>query len=260
MSTPKVVEAFARAAASYDTYADVQVLAASRLAAYLEANTRDLVPGSILEVGCGTGIFSQRLIELFANREFHLTDLCPEMLDKCRERLGTNTLRGNALTFGVQDAEAAESYFGTRAMIVAAFALQWMNELEACLERLSAQLSEGGKLFFSVPAEGSFGEWKAICKKAGVPFTGNPLPEPRAFREFAAAHGLRLSVYEESFRVSHKSLQAFLQSLKSLGANTTVQSPQLNVREMRRLLNFAEQAHPGHFEVTYRVLFGNLTR
>lgn len=259
MPDAKIVESFAKAATTYDTYADVQLLAAGRLAAYMEANTRDLVPGSILEVGCGTGLFSQKVIDLFANREFRITDLCPEMLDRCRSRLTNSTPRGNNVTFAVQDASAAE-YYGTHAMIVAAFALQWIEQLDSCLDSLVARLAEGGKLFFSVPAEGSFGEWKSVCKRAGVTYTGNPLPEPSALREFARSHGLRLSLYEESFRISHKSLHSFLQSLKSLGANTSTHAHQLSVTELRRLLHFAEQEHPHHFDVTYRVLFGHLSR
>jgi malonyl-CoA O-methyltransferase len=259
MSDAKIVEAFAKAASTYDSYADVQLLAASRLAAYLEANTRDLVNGSILEVGCGTGLFTQRLIELFANRQFRITDLSPEMLDKCRSRLSTVS-RGNQVTFAVQDASSATQDFSPYAMIVAAFALQWVDKIENCLSGLTEQLAERGQLFFSVPAEGSFAEWKATCKQAGVTFTGNPLPQAATFRDFARSNGLRLSLYEESFRVSHKSLHTFLQSLKSLGANTSTQSYHLSVSELRRLLIFAEQAHPHHFDVTYRVLFGHFSR
>jgi malonyl-ACP O-methyltransferase BioC len=259
MSDAKIVEAFAKAATTYDNYADVQLLAASRLAAYLEANTRDLANGSILEVGCGTGLFSHRLIELFANRQFRITDLSPEMLDKCRARLSTIS-RGNEVTFAVQDAGSATQDFGTYAMIVAAFALQWVDQIEMCLAGLNEQLAENGKLFFSVPAEGSFAEWKATCKQAGVTFTGNPLPQPAMFRDFAKSNGLRLSLYEESFRISHKSLHSFLQSLKSLGANTATHSYHLSVSELRRLLIFAEKAHPHNFDVTYRVLFGHFSR
>jgi hypothetical protein len=145
-------------------------------------------------------------------------------------------------------------------LIVAAFALQWIDRIEDCLKGLVDQLSEGGKLFFSLPAEGSFVEWKTTCQKAGVPYTGNPLPQPEAFRRFAKGNGLRLSLYEESFRVSHKSLHAFLQSLKSLGASTSTHSTHLSVTELRRLLSFAESAFPNNFDVTYRVVFGHFTR
>jgi malonyl-CoA O-methyltransferase len=218
-----------------------------------------LIPGSILEVGCGTGIFTQRLLELFSNRDFRITDLCPEMLERCQSRL-IGVPRDNRVEFDVQDANAPSDYFGTHAMIVAAFALQWVDQIEHCLKALADQLSEGGKLFFSLPAEGSFAEWKSTCQKAGVPYTGNPLPQPEVFRQFAKENGLRLSLYEESFRVSHKSLQAFLQSLKSLGAHTSTHSAQLSVTELRRLLSFAESAFPNNFDVTYRVLFGHFTR
>lgn len=261
MSSIKIIDAFARAASTYDTYADVQFLAAERLAAYMEANTRDLVPGSILEVGCGTGLFTHRMVEFFSDRQFLVTDVCPEMLAKCQERISSRSLgRSNAITFSVLDASVENEVNPCHALVVSAFSLQWMPDLQRCLQALSGQLSEGGKLFFSVPASGSFAEWKAMCQKAGVAFTANDLPEIAQLRAFAASGQFRLSVYEESIKVTYRSLQNFLHSLKSLGAHTTFQEHHLSVAEMRRLLSHAQSAHPEGFQVTYNVLFGNFTR
>jgi hypothetical protein len=93
-----------------------------------------------------------------------------------------------------------------------------------------------------------------------VPFTGNQLPQLADFRSFAAKNGLRLSLYEESIKISYRSLHDFMQSLKSLGASTATHSQQLGTAEMRRLLSFAQTVSPNNFDVTYTVLFGNFTR
>lgn len=257
MSAPiRVIEAFARAASSYDSRADAQIVAADKLGAYMEANTRDrdLVPGDILEVGCGTGLFTRRLLEMFDNRKSVITDICPEMLLRCQQKFAGR----KDIEFALRD--ASETSDARYALIVAAFALQWVDDLESCLTVLAGQLADNGKLFFSVPSQGSFAEWKSLCIRAGVPFTGNELPTATRFRETALRLGLRLSLYEESIKVSYPSVHQFLQSFKSLGANTALQSKTLTVKDVRRLIDCGKIANPNSFEVTYNVLFGNFTR
>lgn len=256
----EVVKGFARSATQYDHYAEVQLQSAGRLSAYMEANTRDLVDGPVLEIGCGTGLLSRKLLDIFPDREIELTDACTEMVDQCRKRLnqGSETLptRVTLSTSDAQNIIEPEKY----SLIAAAFALQWLSDLDLCLSNLTSSLKVGGSLFFSVPAAGSFPEWKETCKGAGVSFTGNSLPESPALREFAKKHSLRFGLYEETFNVRYRSLFHFLQSLKLLGAGTTVHTNRLSVGEMRRLLEYAAQQHPNSFPVTYRIFFGHLTR
>jgi malonyl-CoA O-methyltransferase len=268
----EVVKGFARSATHYEHHAEVQLQSAGRLAAYMEANTRDLVDGQILEIGCGTGIMSRRLIDIFPDRQIQLTDACDEMVAQCRSRLtsaavlapGTEIEQRTVelpanITLSTTDAQcivAPDQY----ALIAAAFALQWLNDLDGCLSNLTNSLKMGGKLFFSVPTAGSFPEWKQTCHSAGVNFTANMLPEAPVFRDFAAKSSLRFGLYEETFKVRYRSLFHFLQSLKLLGAGTAVHTNRLTVREMRRLLEFASKQHPDAFPITYKILFGHFTR
>lgn len=259
----EVVKGFARSADHYEHHAEVQLQSASRLAAYIEANTRDLIEGPLLEVGCGTGILSRKLIEIFPQRELELTDVCEEMVTQCRNRL-QNTPTAAALnshisltTLDAHSIMEPEKY----ACVAAAFALQWLQDLDVCLGNLTHSLKTGGgKLFFSVPALGSFPEWKATCRGAGVSFTANSLPETHTFRDFANKSGLRVGLYEETFKVRYRSLFHFLQSLKLLGAGTAINTNRLTITEMRRLLDFASTEHPESFPITYKIIFGHLTR
>jgi malonyl-CoA O-methyltransferase len=255
MSVQQIVRGFARSAAHYDAHAHVQLQCADRLDAYTEANTRDLIDGSILEVGCGTGIVSHRLAKLFHNRPLELTDVCEEMLGRCRMRLAPDA----PISFNVVD---VQNFRGQQeyALIVAAFVLQWVENLPPVLGNLMQALKPGGKLFFSVPTSGSFPEWRAICKQAGVTFTGNSLPSLMDFRSFAAANNMRLSVYEETFPLHHASMSEFLKSLKSIGAGTSLSSARLSITETKRLLAAANTLYPHSFTATYKVLFGHLSK
>src|SRR6185437_5441893 len=241
MSTQQIARNFGRSASHYDAHAQVQFQCASKLLAYMEANTRDLVDGAVLEVGCGTGIVSRGIAELFPDRALEITDICDEMVARCKMRLEASGVV--PWSAGVPPAEAGlrphvrystvniQSFQpDTRhAMVVAAFVLQWVEQLSTALTNVETALKPGGKLFFSVPTDGSFPEWKTICKRAGVAYTGNALPGVAEFRSFAADAGLRLSVYEETFPVHHQSLQQFLISLKSIGAGTSLSPARLTI-------------------------------
>jgi malonyl-CoA O-methyltransferase len=272
MSVQRIVSNFARSAWRYDAHAQVQIQCADRLIAYLEANTRDLPEGTILELGCGTGIVSRRLVELFRDRDLELTDVCPEMLKRCEMRLGSEQPRHEMPRLHLTDGKLTDGKFSLaaidietfeaekrHALVVVAFVLQWMRDLQAALENCTAAVQPGGKMFFSVPTAGSFPEWRAVCKQAGVGYTGNQLPSAAEFRAFAERKGMRLSIYEETFPVHHQSLQQFLVSLKSLGAGTALGPARLTVSETKRLLTVARAMHPNSFTATYKVLFGHLT-
>lgn len=250
----QVAKAFGDAALTYDLHAQVQMQCAQNLCAFIEANTRDLPAGPILEVGCGTGLVSTRLVDLFGSESCIITDVAPAMLSCCRTRL-----QGSSATLQILDIEAIEES-NKYAGIVAAFVLQWMDDLDSALDKLCNALVPGGKFFFSVPADGSFPEWKSACRQAGVTFTANRLPDATLFRDFARTRdGMRLSLYEENFPVRYTGMSDFFDSLKSIGAGTSTTAAKLSITEGRRLLA-TRQAEPQGFVATYRVLFGCLER
>lgn len=259
MQVQNVVNGFARSAVRYDHHAEVQFQSAGRLIAYMEANTRDLIDGPLLEIGCGTGVLSKQMLDIFSDRDVQITDACEQMVTQCRTRLASKAGESNRVELSVLDAQEYCSP-DTFAMIAAAFTLQWIPDLDRSMQNLQRSLRPGGKLFFSLPTSNSFPEWRNMCRAAGVPFTGNQLPEASFFRAFAANNDLRLSLYEETFKVSYRSLLHFLQSLKLLGAHTSEHIAPLSVREIRRLLNYASKEYPSNFPVTYKVLFGNFTK
>lgn len=257
MSLARIVESFARSAADYDAHAHVQLQCAERLAGYMQANSRHLIEGPLLEIGCGTGIFSRRLCDIFTDRQLILTDACAEMIAHCRARLAA--VESGRLQFkraAIGEIAPREQY----ALIVSAFVLQWLEDFEGGLSALTAALKPGGRLFFSLPETSSFAEWKAICRHAAVPYTGNPLPSCEAVRQFAAANQLHTSMCQETFTAHYRSFEEFLNNLKLVGASTTLCSQPLTISEMRRLLSTARRLYPNSFTATYRVLFGYLEK
>src|SRR5262245_43738136 len=85
----RVRDAFSRHVASYDMNAGLQAHAAGYSAELLaKLKEKSAIPdGEILEVGCGTGLFTSKLVKLFPEHKITCCDLSNEMLAACRLRL-----------------------------------------------------------------------------------------------------------------------------------------------------------------------------
>src|SRR4029079_19075136 len=78
-----VAQSFGARAETYDEHADLQRGVAGRLARLLP----QLDAPRILELGCGTGLFSRHLLARYPDGRFLFTDLAPSMVEQCRTNL-----------------------------------------------------------------------------------------------------------------------------------------------------------------------------
>src|SRR6516165_8926196 len=78
-----VAASFCARAESYELHAGLQRAVADHLAQHL----LELKQPRVLELGCGTGLFSRHLISRYPDGSFLLTDLAPSMVDQCRRNL-----------------------------------------------------------------------------------------------------------------------------------------------------------------------------
>ncbi|MEK9628442.1 MAG: methyltransferase domain-containing protein [Nitrospinota bacterium] len=180
----KVIESFSNYARSYDRYAHLQKSMAERLASYLPEKKSS----HILELGCGTGVFTRHLLTL-PIKKLTLNDISPAMIDILKSRLeipsNTNFLIGNAenIPLGKADLICANAVF------------QWFQEPEKSLFHLKKTLAKNGTLLFSTfgletlkefrqaanlksPINlHSLKQWKTYIKKTG--FTLNRFDEEK---------------------------------------------------------------------------------
>ena len=78
----KIIESFSKYARSYDRYAILQKSMAERLASYLPETT----PPHIIELGCGTGLFTRHLLTL-PIKNLILNDISSAMVELLKYRL-----------------------------------------------------------------------------------------------------------------------------------------------------------------------------
>jgi malonyl-CoA O-methyltransferase len=123
--------------------------------------------------------------------------------------------------------------------------LQWLNEPCEALERWRGWLKPRGHLYVALPVEGSFREWRDVCRNAGVE-DGLWLLPSETF-----ADGLAASQSIQNIQITYPTATDFLKRLKTIGAATPRPNHKVfNSAVMRSLLAAASVP----FSVTYRIL------
>jgi malonyl-CoA O-methyltransferase len=264
MSMKTVSHEFSRRAVFYEEHAIVQREAAARLCHFVQRNTHSdtlaELPIPFLEVGCGTGLLSEKLVEMFPDTAITFIDVSQAMLDLCafklRARTGASSF-DQKYQFKLQDAEQEiQSTYGT---IFSSFTLQWVQDLENTIANLVNTLNRQGAMFLSVPCNDSFPEWTYFAKRAGVACTANQLPRLDTLLELCDRLALNMEHEHYTITSRHPSSLSFFRSLKSSGAALCLTGKALSVPELKALMHEWDKSEQGVC-ATYSILNAKLTR
>lgn len=145
---------FGKAIASYDNEAMIQRQIADKM---VELLGRYLNPscGNVIEVGCGTGLFSRSFLCQFQPGKLLLNDICPEM------KTAFDGLLSEHIDFSAGDAECLE-FPGKQDLIVSCSAIQWFVSPGRFFKRCHQQLAEEGYLAFSTFGKKNMEEVSAV--------------------------------------------------------------------------------------------------
>lgn len=150
---------FEQAAATYEQQAKVQHLVADRLLALLATVAPVAAPASMLEIGCCTGLLTEKIIARFPTLS-HLTvsDLVPSFAQCVERKVGH--LAEN-ITFLAGDIESIDlpAYYD---LIISSSTLHWVHDLPGLCRKLHARLNEGGMLAFSLYGVDNLQEIRAV--------------------------------------------------------------------------------------------------
>ncbi len=231
-----IAQSFGARAASYEENADLQRTVAKRLARSLPP----LEAPRVLELGCGTGLFSRHLLARYPDGTFVFTDLAPSMLEQCR--LNINGL-GKRVGFDVMDA-ARPTAEGPFDLIAMSMTLHWLADPQAALATLRKRLSPEGVLVFATLGSESFPEWREALREQGLPVGLLDIPE------------LPGIVEEERLIVDAETL-GFLRRMKAIGGLTPREGyAPLPAGALRRAIRVADKTHRGR--VTWHIVYGRL--
>jgi malonyl-CoA O-methyltransferase len=231
-----IVASFGARAESYDLNAGLQASIAARLAELLPALDRP----KVLELGCGTGLFSRHLIERYPDGSFVLTDASPAMLAECRRNVaGTGAQR---IEFTIMDA-SRPGMLGRFDVIATSMTLHWLPEQRASLERIVHLLAPSGVLLYAALGPESFVEWRAVLDVLDLA-NGTPQIE-----------SLPGVVHEERLAPDATAL-AFLRRMKSVGGLTPREGYRpLLPGALRRAIRAADASGR---PITWHIAYGRL--
>jgi malonyl-CoA O-methyltransferase len=161
-----VAQSFGARADTYDEHADLQRGVAGRLARLLPK----LAAPRVLELGCGTGLFSRHLLARYPDGTFLFTDLAPSMVGQCRRNLVVASEQ--RASYEIMDAARpmADCPFD---LIATSMTLHWLADPAAALTTLRRQLTPGGVLIYATSAP-KLPEWREVLEEQALPRTRNP--------------------------------------------------------------------------------------
>src|ERR1700722_6127098 len=156
----KVSQTFSRAAEAYDRHALIQRFIAQKLAAKVLKQERASL-GTVLEVGCGTGILSQYL----ASHADHyvLTDISFSLLQKAQRKVGGAHVSPLVVDGG------RPCFTASFDVIVSNLAFHWLQDPKGALTRLVACMKPGGRLYICTLGNNAFHEWRTAHTLVDAP-------------------------------------------------------------------------------------------
>jgi malonyl-CoA O-methyltransferase len=203
-SQTAIIRNFNNAAQTYDQAAEMQVTAAQKLVAWAAQGL--IEPKTILDIGCGTGLVSEELYRLWPQASITALDAAPAMIDEVRRKMPQVTaIVGDALTY--QPPHKFDAIFSS-------MLLHWLPDPRAALQTWRRWLNPGGHLFVALPVEGSFQEWRDLCRAHGLQDKLWPLPHVDFADDLAERHQI------EKIEIIYPTAADFVRSLKKTGANT----------------------------------------
>lgn len=248
MNKSHIAKSFGQASQTYEDQAPVQNHTASWLCEYVKALELQGIE-DCLEIGCGTGFLSRKMVKLFPNANWVITDLSPDMVNTCKERLDHEAV------FQVMDGEhpAIDQKFD---LIVSSLAIQWFQNLEDGLSRLTSLLKPGGRLVFTTLCKDTFKEWNGILTGLGLESGLHAYPSLEDLSKFDLKP-CKVEFKAHLLKQPYQNALDFLHALKAIGAHAPKAGYRpLSVSDMRRVMKAFTQN--GVCEMTYDVLLGDI--
>lgn len=198
-----IARRFTRALPAYGQHAAAQTAVAQRLLALVQSHLSE-PPAHVLEIGCGSGIYTRLLQRHIPAKTWHINDLC----ESCRQHVQADRFLGG----DIETLPLPQQYN----LITSASAFQWLADPAALLVKLNACLKTGGLLAFNTYTPDNLHQIKALTG-AGLHY-----PDQTYWQTALDQAGFRLlHIESERITLHFDSPQAVLHHLKNTGVTAT---------------------------------------
>jgi len=251
-----VAARFSAAASTYHRHANIQRQVAKKLMT-LPAAPSSPVPSRILEIGCGTGVLTEMLVDVFPSAKIDAVDVSHAMTVKARGYLVKNRM----INWIIEDACRLPENI-KYPMIISNCALHWIAPIELIISKLGSLLERNGRLVFAVMLRGTLGELHSARQRIAPDKPSRiAMPDRNDVKKALAKAGLLLRTEKpETIRLEYPSAAEMLKQLHEqglTGGNIPHSKTLLTRSEISRLIADYSKNYKRKNGVyaTYRVLY-----
>jgi malonyl-CoA O-methyltransferase len=246
-----VANSFSKAAHSYDQFAQLQRDIGNQL--FRQLNNKSYK--KTLDLGCGTGYFSAKLLKQNKTNDLICLDLSKGMLDYLKMQRSINAI---CIQGDMDQLPFSENNFD---IVFSNLVLQWSNDLQDSLQQLRQSLVIGGELHFSTLLEGSLNElstaWQCIDNKPHI----NTFITRSDIEQILAQIGFsEIQIQTKTITLYYSNVTQLMRSLKGIGANHVNRQNSAKLQG-RSMIHKLEQAYKvlanqsGSLPLSYQVCF-----
>lgn len=209
----RVRSSFASASGTYDGLAELQRSAGTTL---LKDWSDPKLTGTVLDLGCGTGYLTRKLLDMRGQKQIIALDIALPMLQKARSKL----LSQSNLQYICADAESLPLEDNCVDRIFSNLALQWCRNLEALFKEIRRVLKPTGKLVFSTFGPQTLNELKLAWSQVDGYTHVNQFYSERQIIEYMRKTGFQNIRTKNQLNVSgYKNVIELMKELKGIGAH-----------------------------------------
>lgn len=241
-----VEKRFRKAETTYDDNASAQLASATRLLDLTSAQISEPTV-NLLEIGCGTGRFSDMALTRFRPARATMWDLhISPRIEALRTRHGSVDISVKNCDAETEITRVADETYD---LILSASAVQWFNSLRAFLERASRALKPGGTLALSTYGPDTMRE---IHQALG---TSSRFPSLNQIRRMLPPALVALELHEERHTTHFGSPLEVLRHMSRTGVNGLTSSGTSNASAAARLLKSYPLNREGKAPLTYHPIY-----
>jgi malonyl-CoA O-methyltransferase len=237
-----ISRSFSNAVSTYDDYARIQDEAGSLLLDYCT----DVSPKTILEVGGGTGVFTQKLVTRFSSSAISSVDLSSDMVRYASKRPGLESVGfccDDILRF---------SPCKTYDLIVSNATLHWVSPQLDAFQNIRSLLCDRGTFVFTSFGPRTFFELGDVVSDFLI--TSRSFPGFELVMSDLASVFERVTLERKVFRVEYPDLITLLRSMKYTGTNVQKRAPFWTPGILKKLEEHYLKKH-GRIWATYEIFF-----
>lgn len=247
----KVAQSFSRAAATYDSVAQLQRDIGTQLFTQLP----DGLPAQsvVLDLGSGTGFFTRQLAAKYSESQIVGLDIAEGMLHYA-------AVQQTEISWLCSDAELLPLADNSVDIIFSSLAIQWCNHLPQLLAELARVLKPGGRLHIATLGPGTLRELKSAWQQVDNYVHVNRFQSVEDL--MASVHSAQLTLGEirpENRTLYYDRLSELTRELKALGAHNINAGKPEGLTGRARLLAFKNAYEvfrgPQGLSATYDVIY-----